>query len=440
MLVTITACSGLKRQPELAEHDREATDTAEPKSTPAISSSGNQVESQDAKQESVDLLDRIRKSFSWKEVPSKYTDEYLRWNVEHPTYLANLFLRAEPFLFHIVEQIEQRGLPMELVLLPAVESAFKPEAISRSKAAGLWQFIPSTGRYLGLKRTSFIDERQGVIKSTETALDYLTFLNNEFNGDWYLTLAAYNGGIGTIQRAIKKQIKRNRVAQFHHLKLRSETERYVPKLLALRRIIATPDKYNVALPFIANAPYFAKFELTNNHAIDLRTLANKADIDYDQLKRLNAGYLQKIIPNGGQHAGAFLLVPKDKKNIVSALLSNQSLQPLIDSLPYKIKSGDNLALIAKRHNTTVAEIKMLNSRTSDLIIAGDTIKVPYQKSATESVARKAQTKKVHRVQAGDTLWSIARHYQVKLSELIVWNNISKHSILSLNQPLTIFVH
>lgn len=387
---------------------------------------------------SIDILERMRQGFRFPELHSKYVKEYEAWDASHPTYLKNLFVRAEPFLYYIVNEIEKRGLPMELALLPAIESAYKPNAVSRSSAAGLWQFIPATGRGFGLRQDWWYDGRRDVVASTQAALDYLTQLNKMFDGDWFLTLAAYNAGPGTVSRAIKANKRKRKNAGYNDLKLRSETRRYVPKLIALKNIINNPTKYNFKLPSLANKMHFEVIDLPGQ--ADIHGFAKNANIDHKTLQHLNPGYKRWATPPQGPHR---LLVPAAKYQAALTAKRLAVASPKIEYRNHTIKSGENLGAIAQRYGVSINALQTSNKLRGTNIRAGKSLMIPIRGTLQRNVdinSANAQSKLVHRVQRGDTLWSIARRYKVNLQQLVSWNNLSKNQILSLNQALLVFVN
>lgn len=216
--------------------------------------------------------------------------------------------KASPYMYYIVEELEKRDMPGELALLPMIESAFEPQATSHKAAAGLWQFIPSTGRHFGLKQDKWYDGRRDVTASTDAALDYLELLHKQFNNNWMLALAAYNAGEGTIHRAIQKNIRKGKSTHFWDLDLPKETKEYVPKLLALAEVVKNADKHNVSLPPIQNKPYFETVNLKKS--VDIKKVAQIADVEVSELKLLNAGYRKlHTHPTKGPQQ---LLIPVDK--------------------------------------------------------------------------------------------------------------------------------
>ena len=393
-----------------------------------------------------DLLDRIRSGFSLPGLKSKYVRDYEKWNASHPTYLNDLFKRSEPFLYHIVEEVEKRGLPMEIALFPAIESAFKPNAISRSKAAGLWQFIPSTGQGFGLRQDWWYDERRDTLSATQAALDYLEQLYDIFDGDWFLAIAAYNAGQGTVLKAIKANKRKRKKTDFQSLKLRSETRRYVPKLIALRNVVENPARFEVSLPSIANAPYFDVITLPGQ--VDLKQFSQSINYDHNSLKRLNAGFLRWATSPDGPHR---IIVPLaySQASKQSSVISNDSER--IRYHQHIIEPGDTLSDIAQRYGVSVNAIKQTNNLNSHLLRLGSVLLIPIShdealianskpSSKSQIVDPSKQNEVIHYVKRGDTLWSISRSYQVGLQELLRWNNLSVDQTLSLNQALTIFTN
>ena len=393
-----------------------------------------------------DLLQRLRAGFRLPNFNSKYVAQYEKWNTEHATYLVDMLTRAEPFLFYILEQVEKRGLPTEIALLPAVESAFKPSAISRSNAAGLWQFVPATGKQYGLHRNWWYDDRMDAIAATDAALDYLEVLNKMFDGDWFLTLAAYNAGPGTLQKAINKRKRRHRKTDYQSLKLRSETKRYVPKLIALRNIISNPERYAVKLPSIANQPFFETLKLERQ--IDLKKFADRSGLTLSELQHLNSGFLRWASPPDSQH---HILLPLTAISAASATLKHLNAQQSIEYQRHLIRDGDTLSGIARQYKVGVSALKETNQLQGSGIRAGHTILIPIARSIQDFPTISAVYQReqpglntssgkslIHTVVAGDTLWSIARRYQVQVAELLSWNKLLANQVLRLNQVLKVF--
>ena len=397
-----------------------------------------------------DLFARMRKGFRLPSMESKHVRQKERWSSQHPTYIRDLFKRAEPFLYYIVDEIEKRGLPMELALLPAVESAYKAEAVSRSSAAGLWQFIPSTGKHFGLRQDYWYDGRRDLIASTDAALTYLTDLNKIFHGDWFLTLAAYNAGQGTVLKAIKKNKRANRPTDYQSLNLRLETERYVPKLLALKNLVRDPGRYNIQLPMIPNRQNITTVNLPGQ--IDLKQFSLDTGINYDSLKNLNSAHKRWATSPNGPHR---LIVPLQDRHRAISVSQRLANSPAIKYRQHRIKRGESLSGIADEYGVTVTAIRNSNQLKNNNIRAGRDLVIPVRGLETATVSQSIATrynstsinttsnesrKVIHHVKKGDTLWSIAKRYQVKLQELMNWNQLSKSQILSLNQQLLVFLN
>ena len=395
--------------------------------------------------EIADLFDRIRNGFKFPDLQSSHIRQYETWSSEHPTYLKNLFERAEPFLYYIVEQIEKRQLPMELALLPAIESAYKPNAMSRSRAAGLWQFVPATGKHYGLRQDWWYDGRQDVLESTNAALDYLTELSALYEGDWFLALAAYNAGQGTVSRAIKRNKSKHRPTGYQDLKLRKETQRYIPKLIALKNIVSAPERFGVNLAKIPDQPHFQALQL--NGQVNIQRFSEQSNIPIAELEHLNAGFLRWASSPDGPHR---LLVPLSA--LQQATLSVQALNdsPALKLHDHKIRNGETLSEISDKYSVSVAAIKSSNNLGGDSIRAGHTLLIPVAAGSEAAITPALWTSElnaqgdnqprrlVHQVRKGDTLWSIAKKYQVKVNQLLSWNQLQLDQVLSLNQSVTVF--
>ncbi len=423
-----------------------AGETLKPTSTSGDVSDANTVVAspEPAPAPEIDLLTRIRQGYDLPSFDSKYIAQYERWNSQHPTYLKNLFERAEPILYYIVEELDKRQLPLDLALLPAVESAFKPEAYSRSSAAGLWQFIPLTARHFGLRQDWWYDGRRDSIAATKAALDYLEELNALFDGDWLLTLAAYNAGQGTVGKAIRYNQRKGRGTAYQDLDLRKETRRYVPKLYALRNIIQWPERYGVTLPTIPNKPHFEIVDLPGQ--TDLQRFAMESGIALPTLKHLNAGHRRWATSPDGPHR---LLVPLTHLSQAKATIERLAKEPTIEYQNHRIRRGETLSQISNRYGVPVSAIQQTNGLRNSRIRAGKNLLIPVAARANASGSQvvvasaggaQNASKIVHRVVAGETLWSIARRYQVKVKQLLNWNQLSANQILSLNQALTVFVN
>ena len=394
-----------------------------------------------------DLWDRIRVGYDLPVVQSKYVAEYEHWFSSRPEYIERLVKRATPYLYHITVQVEQRNMPMEIALLPAIESAYKPHAISSAKAVGLWQFIPATGKHYGLKQNWWYDGRKDVYASTNSALNYLEKLHKDFDGDWSLALASYNAGEGTVSRAIKANKRAGKPTNYTALKLRSETRRYVPKLIALSNIIKNPEKYGLKVSKIPNQPYFSVVRLSSQ--VELGIVADAANIRIEELEMLNPGIKRWATDPKGPH---HLLVPVQSSAVVADALAGIPQHKRVNWAHYRVKKGDTLGAIAKRHGITVSSLKKTNNLKSSrlqinqnlLIPQGKSYRTAKSKSANKVVPRSGKqsaasgSPKIISVKKGDTLWSLSRRYKVTLNELTKWNKISPNDLLFKGQKLKIW--
>jgi membrane-bound lytic murein transglycosylase D len=373
-------------------------------------------------------------------------DAQRNWYLRHPAYMQRVSKRARPFLYHIAQRLEQENMPMELVLLPIVESAFDPFAYSHGRASGMWQFIPSTGKRFGMKQTWWYDGRRDVLASTEGAIKYLRYLNEFFDGNWLHALAAYNSGEGRVKRAIRKNIKAGKPTDFWSLDLPRETRAYVPKLLALADILKHQETYNFPWPAIANAPVIEIVEVGSQ--IDLALAASMANLTIAELQALNPGYNRWATDPDGPHR---LVLPIDKAESFIVALSKTNDRERLNWVRHKIKNGESLGVIANKYATSVSVIKQVNNLKSNTIVINDHILVPvslkdldaYSLSVdqrlakTQSIAR-AEHKIEHTVTSGDTLWDIAMAHKVGVRELARWNKMAPTDPLKVGASIVIW--
>jgi len=370
----------------------------------------------------------------------------LSWYANHEEYLNRVIERAKPFLHYILNEAEARGIPTELALLPVVESAFQPFAYSHGRAAGIWQFIPSTGKIFGLKQNWWYDGRRDVYASTQAALTYLERLNKQFKGDWLLALAAYNSGSGTVRKAIRKNKRNNRPTDYWNLKLPKETQAYVPKLLALKRIMENPQAFNITLQCVEDIPYFERVDAGSQ--IDLAMAADLADLDLETLYRLNPGYNRWATNPYGPHT---LLIPVDNVDKFKEGLSGLPSSKRVKWKRHKIRNGETLSHIADRYSISVDNLKQLNNLRSSNIRIGKHLIIPvssrklsdynltaYQRKQTLQNIRRKGTRIEHIVQPGDTFWDISRKYKVKTRNLARWNGMATRDPLRAGQKLVIW--
>ncbi len=379
-----------------------------------------------------DIWDRLRIGFAIDAPNDPQIDVELRWYVDHPLFLENSLQRSGRYLFHILNEIERRQLPSELALLPIVESGFQAHAVSRSNAVGLWQFMSETGKDYGLQQTAWVDQRRDVIESTRAALDYLSTLAQQFNGDWALALAAYNGGPGYISRMCEANRAAGRGAGFLDLPLRNETRCYVPKLMALRRLVENPERYGLTLPDIPNAPYFTTVDVHGPIRLDL--LAAVDNLSPDDVRALNGGYNGGNTPPGGPHR---VLVPVDAAAQARQALATMPRVAVTPSTPggdlpqrrvqwrrHKVQAGETLTGLANKYRVSIAALRQANGLHTGVLRKDQDLLIPvaYAADTRPGPSRGCDGERVvHRVGPGETLWAIARRYQVDVARISACN-------------------
>jgi membrane-bound lytic murein transglycosylase D len=306
-----------------------------------------------------DLWQRIRHGFGMPDLHTPLVANRQAWYLNRPDYLQRIIARSSKYLYHIVEELEQRGMPTELALLPMVESAFNPLAASHARALGMWQFIPSTGRLFKLDQNFWRDERRDVVASTKAALDYLQKIY-EMHGDWHLALASYNWGEGAVARAIAKNQAKGLPTAYENLKMPTETQYYVPKLQALKNIIAQPDAFGYALDPLPNRPYFDTVDLPGD--MDVAVAAKLAEMPVDEFIALNPAYHRPLIRGD---AATQLVLPADKVGTFQSNLEQYTAQdkPLANWRTYSLKKGEQLDRVASRYGLSLAKLKQLNGIT-----------------------------------------------------------------------------
>jgi len=361
-----------------------------------------------------------------------YIEHYRR----NPNIITVSSARAKPFAYFILTEIERRGLPGELLLLPIVESGYAAEATSTGMAAGIWQFIPSTGEHFGLIQDDWYDGRRDVYQSTHAALDYLESLHARF-GDWYLALAAYNFGQGNVARAMAANAAAGRPTDYWNLELSSEAMSYVPRLLALRALIEQPASYGITVPKLANRPYLQPVQL--GRQADLEYVAELARIEAREVLQLNPGYRRAIThPYAAQH---LLLPAPAAQRLQVALQQHGPEHPLLRYTEYQVRAGDSLGRIALQHGVTVAELRGVNGLNGDLIRIGQRLRVPVSGAAvtTGSTPGRAPTPvdRQYTVQSGDSLWTISRQYGVNIASIRERNDLAADAMLRPGQVLEI---
>ncbi|WP_084618500.1 lytic transglycosylase [Cellvibrio sp. OA-2007] len=389
------------------------------------------------------LWDEIIEGYDFPDISDAKVDKNLRWLANNQRYLDRVTEQSKPYLYYVANELRENGMPMELALLPIVESAYNPFASSPSKAVGFWQFMPNTGRNFGLKQNHWYDGRRDIVASTDAAVRYLKRLNTMFDGDWLLTIAAYNAGEGTIRRAIEKNRKQGKKTDFWSLPLSQQTQSYVPQLLALSKVIADPEKYDLELEEIENNPYFTTVNVSS--PIDLAQAARMAEIDPKELRNLNAGYNKWITDPTGPHQ---LLVPvADAAQFTLSLDKLPKITPIQVAGDYKVKSGDTLGAIAKRFGTSVAAIQSANNLKSTQLKIGQSLSIPgqtplnspYAIQAEQEIAQRDQknTGTFYTIKSGDSFWTIAKKHGTSVNNLLKWNDMSAKSQLNPGQKLLV---
>lgn len=391
-----------------------------------------------------DLWVRIRRGFTLVDMRS----QEVRYNEDnftrHQRNIDHIVEQSRRYLFHIVEEVERRGMPTEIALIPIVESAFNPLAYSRQHASGLWQLIPSTGKAFGLEQNWWHDERRDVVAATRAALDYLEKLYKMF-GDWRLTLAAYNCGEGTLKKSIDENHKGNRRVNFRDLELPLETKNQVAKIIAVRNIIANPENFGVKLKSLPNRPYFEQVEI--NQHIDVKLAAELADVPENEFAALNPAHRRPIIRI--EDSPRTLLLPVNKAKTFVTNLENYD-KSLVSWRVYRVKEAESIEDLSRRYKISVNELAEINGiAINGTVRKGQTLLVPRSKKRNRENDYLAQNSEhgkrstslslnnqvTYIVQKGDTLYDIARRYGIGIKEIKSWNGISER--LSIGQELTL---
>ncbi len=418
-----------------------------------------------------DMWDRIRRGFGVPNLQSELVDQWTQYYASRPESIYLMSQRASKYLYHIVDELDRRGLPTELALLPFVESAYNPTALSRSQASGLWQFIPSTGRHYKLEQDWWRDMRRDPIASTNAALDYLSYLY-EFQGDWYLALASYNWGEGAVRRALERNEQKGLPLDYRSLPMPEETRNYVPKLQAIKNIVANPQKYGMTLPPISNTPYFTT--IRKQRDIDVEVAAELAEMSVDEFRELNPAHNRPVIKVDMEQV---ILLPADKADIFMANL--QAYKGRLSSwTTYRSKKGESYATIAQKFGMPVDQLRAINGiskrqstarHASTLLVAAagqsgglsakpESVQVaaaepsatpqrggirpasfsPSPNSATPGNAaagrgdvqtlRRSPQAQTHTVKRGDTLFALARRYNTTVDALRKLNNLKGNNL------------
>lgn len=385
-----------------------------------------------APQQPGDLWERIREDLRWEQNQGPRIDSAREAFLKQPNYLPMVADRADYYLYYIVEEVQKRDMPMEIALIPMIESGLNPFASGPSGAAGLWQIMPETGIHLGLEQDAHYDGRHALLDSTEVALDYLEELYEEFDEDWMLAVAAYNSGAGNVARAQAANAAKGLDTDYWSLNLPAKAREYVPKIIALSQIVADPERFDVEIPAVENAP---SFEVADAGGVsELSQAAELAGVDIDTLRALNPGQLSESLTLSQTSE---ILLPVGTRDRFEYNIAQLSPEELVQWKTYRIKPGDSLAQIARKFDTQVAVLQEANSIRGSSIHAGDTLKVPGD-AAPVPASPAGQRPRDYKVCAGDSLYGIAHRFNVSVSELVAWNAIHPGDVLRPGQTLKLY--
>jgi membrane-bound lytic murein transglycosylase D len=429
-----------------------------------FSAAKNYKSTQFAETTSTEIWSRVRDQFNLNAPTSMPSmQKQIRKLTRSQDYINELAQNASPYLYFILEEVEKRGMPSEIALLPMIESTFNPHAASHVGAAGLWQLMPSLGRLHGLKQNAWYDGRKDIYESTKVALDHLQYLHKKFNGNWLLALAAYNSGETKVLTAIKINRMQSKSTDFWSLKLPKETTEFVPKLLALAALIKSPKQYGVSLPSIPNRQVFTR--INTGRAMDIAHAAKLIDVSETQLRKLNPGLHKRAMnPNGPFNLvvpvkGAKQFTAQNTHTVATKAVSAVALasttvtttaketpvvsKPALTSkaVRYQIKKGDNIEKIAKRFKTTAKAIQQLNGLPNDVVVIGKTLEIPSTAVSPTTIAtttQKVVSPKIHIVKKGESLPLISDKHHMKLKDLLAYNNLrSSGAVIQPGQRLKI---
>ncbi|MDP4078189.1 transglycosylase SLT domain-containing protein [Acidovorax sp. A1169] len=394
-----------------------------------------------------DLWDRIRRGFAMPDLQHELVQDREQWYATRPDYIQRMTERSSKYLFHIVEELERRGMPTELALLPYIESAFNPQAVSSAKAAGMWQFMPATGNYFDLKQNAFRDDRRDVLASTRAALDYLQKLHGMF-GDWHLALAAYNWGEGSVGRAIARNQKAGLGTSYTDLNMPAETRLYVPKLQAVKNIVANPDAFKAELPLIENHPYFQTVDIT--HDIDVALVATLSGIREDDFRALNPSYKRPVILAAGTPQ---ILLPWDNAKVFQRNLEARREGQYASWTVWSVPTTMTVADAAQRTGMSEADLRAMNNIPPRMLIkAGSALMVPRSVTTREDVsshladngqlafAPEIVTRRTTvRARKGETVASVARRYNLAAASVADWNDVKASAAFKLGQQIVVYL-
>ena len=458
LVLFLTACANVQKQAEVSPVEvsptAEATTAAPPPTLPpppkvAVPFQAPIVKAKidEITEPPADIWVRIRQGFAMPDLENDLVKDREDWYAARPDYMVRMTERSRKYLFHIVEELERRNMPTELALLPFIESAFNPEAVSTAKAAGMWQFMPATGKYFDLKQNIFRDERRGVIESTRAALDYLQKLYGMF-GDWHLALAAYNWGEGSVGRALAKNKAAGLGLSYSDLSMPNETRYYVPKLQAVKNIIAQPQNFNARLPLIQNHPFFKSVGIPRD--IDVKLAASFAGVSMEDFKALNPSMSRPVILAAGTPE---ILLPWDNAARFQRRLEEHAQKPLASWTAWSVPKTMKVSEASKLVKMTEAELRSVNQIPSGMQVKqGSTLLVARQGAldadVTEHLADNAKIsfapeivlrRIMVKVQKGDTLATLASRHDVTPMNIAAWNKLKIPVALKPGQSIAILV-
>lgn len=459
-VVALAACSQAPNKQQVSESVGNSTDASEQtetingvplKDTLAAAEAFCQPEAGPAflVPQYTNIWDRVRAGFALDlSVDNKRVNAELKWLKKNPTYMKRVSERSSYYIHHIVESLDAQDMPLELALLPVVESAYDPFAYSHGRASGMWQFIPGTGKMYGLKQNWWYDGRRDVKASTRAATEYLSYLARRFDGDWLLALAAYNAGQGNVDKAIRRNKKAGKPTDFWSLRLPKETSMYVPRLLALSKLVNDPEAHGTALLEIPNEPYFAAVPIDGQ--IDLALAAELAGITIEELYRLNPGFNRWATD---PHGPFELLVPEANAQQFTDNLASNDTSSGLRWENYRVKNGDTLGGIAQKHKSSVSNIQTANNLNGHMIRVGQQLMIPvpskgaehYSLSYNQRVAKKqasqagkGKQRVDYTIRQGDSFWKIARKFHVSVNQLAKWNGMAPRDPIHPGKTLVVW--
>ena len=394
-----------------------------------------------------DLWERIRRGFAMPNLDTDLVRQQEQWYASRPDYMQRMTERSRKYLFHIVEELERRNMPSELALLPFIESAFNPQAVSSARAAGMWQFMPATGTYFELKQNVFRDDRRDVLASTRAALDYLQKLHGMF-GDWHLALAAYNWGEGSVGRAIAANQRRGLGTAYTDLNMPNETRNYVPKLQAVKNIVASPEAFRAELPLIENHPYFQTVDVTRD--IDVELAARLADVKLDDFKALNPSANRPVILAAGTPQ---ILLPWDNATVFKRNFEAHTAGQYASWTAWTAPATMSVAEAARRVGMSEADFRAVNNIPPRMLIRAGSVALAPRTAKTEndvalhvadngqlSLAPEVVTRRtVLKARKGDSVASIARRYRLTAAQVADWNDVGASAAFKLGQQIVVYL-